>query len=92
VPPQETLSARAWLDGYVEVTGVKIDPALAGSGNVRYRVLYAAPDGVVINKGRSAAFYPAPDGVVFKIGDEVIINRDAKPVLASAKSRIEHQR
>lgn len=84
---RETLPASAWLHNYVKTTGKQLDPARPDSEAVRYRVLYVAPDGVVLNKGRSVALYPLPNSVVLKVGDEVAVGRNAEVVFMPARSK-----
>ncbi len=47
-----------------------------GDSSIKYVVAYVAPDGVVIDQGRSVATYQTPAGIDLQAGDRVIINHN----------------
>lgn len=86
--PQEQTSsqssAHAWAEEWANARGKGITGPQAGSGNVPFEVVYAGPDGVVLNLGRRVAVYP-PTDLEIKDGDRVGIGRN-KEILLLQKS------
>lgn len=74
----EPLSAHAWIAQWAEETGRSVVAATAETGDVSHTVVYVAPDGIVLNKGRSGAVYPVPIGVVLQVGDKMAVDRNGE--------------
>lgn len=77
-PEPKPMSAHDWLAQWAADEHKAIAPATAESGQTEYRVIYIAPDGVVLNKGRSGAVYPVPAGKGLQVDDNVVVNRDGQ--------------
>jgi len=75
-------TAQQWLATWSAETGKSIASATPEKGDARHTVVHVAPDGVVINKGRSAAVYPVPIDLVLQVGDTVIVDRNGELSLA----------
>jgi len=75
-------TAQQWLATWSAETGKSIASATPEKGDARHTVVHVAPDGVVINKGRSGAVYPVPIDLVLQVGDKVIVGSNRELSLA----------
>lgn len=74
----QPMSAHAWLAKWAADEHKDIAVATSENGDVEYRVIHIAPDGIVVNKGRSGAVYPIPTNRALKVGDKVAVNRSGE--------------
>lgn len=81
----EPLSAHTWIAQWAEETGKSIVDATAESGDIGHTVVHVAPDGIVLNKGRSGAVYPLPADTVPQVGDKMAVDRNGE--LCSPRQR-----
>ena len=81
-PVPKPISAHDWLAAWSAETGKSIGTATPESGATAHTVVHVAPDGVVINKGRSGAVYPVPTGLVLHVGYKVVVDRNGELCLS----------
>lgn len=67
-------SAHAWLANWAEHERKRVAPATREHSDTIYTVLHVAPDGVVLNLGRSGAVYPVPLALSVRVGDKVAVD------------------
>jgi hypothetical protein len=70
------MSAHEWLKKWSQETGKSIGAAVAENEDAAYTVVYVAPDGIVLDRGRTGAVYLAPVDLVLVVGDKVVVNRE----------------
>ncbi|MEM8519033.1 relaxase/mobilization nuclease domain-containing protein [Janthinobacterium sp. CAN_S7] len=78
LPLAESMPAHDWLAKWATDERKTIAPTIAESGQVEYRVIHIASDGIVVNKGRSGAVYPVPANISLQVGDAVVIDQNAE--------------
>ncbi|MDQ1835204.1 LPD7 domain-containing protein [Massilia scottii] len=81
-PLPEPITAKAWLTNWAEQSRKAIGAAIPETGATTHTVVYVAPDGIVVNKGRSGAVYPVPTGLVLHAGDKVVVDRNGELCLS----------
>ena len=72
------LSAHEWLEQWAVEENKIIVLATPENSDIAYTVVHVAPDGIVLNKGRTGAVYPVPTGVVLRVGDKVVVDRNGE--------------
>lgn len=72
------LSAHTWLEQWALEENKTIVLAIPESADVAYTVVHVAPDGIVLNKGRTGAVYPVPTDVVLHVGARVVVDRNGE--------------
>lgn len=70
------MPAHEWLKKWSEKTGKSIGAAVAENAGIAYTVAHIAPDGIVLDRGRTGAVYLAPSNLVLVVGDKVVVNSD----------------
>ena len=77
-PESKPLSAHTWLEQWAAVENKTIVLATPENADVAYIIVYVAPDGIVLNKGRAGAVYPTPPDLTLRVGDKVIVDRNGE--------------
>lgn len=77
-PAPQPLSAHTWLEQWAVEENKTIVTATPENSDIAYTVVHVAPDGIVLNKGRSGAVYPVPTDVVLRVGAKVVVDRNGE--------------
>ena len=73
-----SISAHDWLKKWIEDTGKSIGTAVAENEDAAYTIVHIAPDGIVLDKGRTGAVYSTPADLVLQVGDKVVVNSEVQ--------------
>lgn len=73
-PAPKPIAANDWLAAWSAETGKSIGSATPENGATSHIVVHVAPDGIVLNKGRSGAVYPIPPHLSVSVGDKVAVD------------------
>lgn len=73
-----SMSVHDWLKKWIEDTGKSIGTAVAENEDTAYIIVHIAPDGIVLDKGRTGAVYSTPADLVLQVGDKVVVSNKAE--------------
>lgn len=77
-PEPQPLSAHTWLEQWAAEENRTIVLAVPDNADVAYTVVHVAPDGIVLNMGRSGAVYPVPPDLTLRVSDKVAVNKQSE--------------